>query len=211
MLLPSVWSSFVRRCRAGRHRHRGLVVLLAVALSMSMHVGSVRGAPLCWPAPVAGRVVDPFRAPSCPWCAGNRGLEYSVASRVDVRAVAPGEVSFAGSVAGVGYVVVRLDNGWRHTYGRLITRTVDVGDRVDTSAVVGRASGGFFFGLRIGDEYADPAPFIGRLVARPRLVPTDGSPPRAAPPASVRCATGADAAIGEPADANLARARPRAV
>ena len=37
-----------------------------------------------------------------------------------------------------------------------------------------------------GDTYVDPAPLLGRLVERPRLVPTDGTPPppgAAAPPA----------------------------
>jgi hypothetical protein len=52
---------------------------------------------------------------------------------------------------------------------------------------VGRASDTFIFGLRIGDDYADPAPFIGTLRSRTRLIPLDGMPARPAPPARPRC------------------------
>ena len=163
------------------------VLLVVLAAALSVPSGVAAAAP-CWPAPVSGAVVvDPFRPPDCRWCAGNRGLEYAVGSRVEVRAAAAGEVTFSGSVAGVDYVVVRLDNGWRLTYGRLTNRAVRVGESIEQLAVVGRVSGEFFFGLRIGDDYADPAPFIGRLVARPRLVPIDGTSPRPAPATTVRC------------------------
>ncbi len=156
-----------------------LVVVVAL-------VSGTAAAATCWRPPVEGQVADPFRPPSCRWCPGNRGIEYDVGSRADVRAAAPGVVTFSGAVAGVVYVVVRLDNGWRHTYGRLVSPAVDVGDRVRTSERVGTASGEFFFGLRIDDDYADPAPWIGALVGRPRLVPIDGSPPRPNPPV-LRC------------------------
>ncbi|HUV20130.1 MAG TPA: M23 family metallopeptidase [Ilumatobacteraceae bacterium] len=132
-------------------------------------------------------MTDPFRAPPCTWCAGNRGLEYRVADHTIVRAAASGRVVFAGSVVGIRYVVIQLPNGWRHTYGRLASTRLELGDTVLANSAVGPVAGTFFFGLRIGDDYADPAPYIGAMRTRPRLVPIDATPPRPAPPARPRC------------------------
>jgi murein DD-endopeptidase MepM/ murein hydrolase activator NlpD len=147
----------------------------------------------CWRPPVAGVILDPFRAPACRWCAGNRGIEYAVARATMVRAAASGTVTFSGDVAGTRYVVVRLPNGWRTTYGRLDAADVELGDRVVAGSEVGTVSSGFFFGLRIGEDYVDPAPFIGTVVGRPRLVPVDGSVARPAPVPKVRCRVGESA------------------
>ena len=84
-------------------------------------------------------------------------------------------------------MVVELPGGWRHTYGRLASTAVEAGDVVVAGTEIARTTTEFLFGLRIGDEYADPAPYIGRVVGRARLIPTDGSAPRPAPPAQVRC------------------------
>ena len=162
---------------------------LAVAIGLIAVVGAGRGvdAAPCWRPPVAGVVVDPFRAPACTWCAGNRGIEYEVGSRSVVSAAATGTVTFVGEVAGIRYVVVELPGGWRHTYGRLASAAVEVGDVVVAGTEIARTTTEFLFGLRIGDEYADPAPHIGRSVGRARLIPTDGSAARPAPPARIRC------------------------
>ena len=157
----------------------GLVVLLAVPAPAA-------AAP-CWHPPVAGIVTDPFREPPCPYCAGNRGLEYRVGSRVVVRAVASGTVSWAGSIAGTRYVVVRHADGRRATYGRLVSTSLSAADPVLAGTAVGRASGTFYFGLRQGDRYIDPSPFLGELRGRPRLVPVDGRVARPAPPSRWRC------------------------
>jgi len=141
----------------------------------------------CWRPPVTGVVADPFREPPCPYCAGNRGIEYRVGPRVLVRAVASGTVSWAGSIAGTRYVVVRHANGWRATYGRLVSASRRSGDAVVAGAAVGRASGIFYFGLRREDRYIDPEPFLGELRGRPRLIPVDGRVARPAPPARWRC------------------------
>ncbi len=141
----------------------------------------------CWFPPVSGTVVDPFRAPPCPWCAGNRGLDYRVGGDVAVSAAASGRVVFVGTVADVRYVVVQLPSGWRHTYGQLTSTPLALGDVVLAGGVVGRAANTFFFGLRIGEEYADPAPFIGVLSGRRRLIPIDATSPRPSPPARPRC------------------------
>jgi hypothetical protein len=141
----------------------------------------------CWVPPVVAPVTDPYREPPCRWCAGNRGIEYRLAGNVAIRAAASGRVVFSGTVVGVHYVVIRLANGWRHTYGHLISTSIDVGDAVLAGRDIGRASDIFFFGLRISEDYRDPAPFIGVEWRRPRLVPLDGTPPRPAPPPRLRC------------------------
>ena len=42
-------------------------------------------APSCYTPPINAVVVDPFRAPDCVYCAGNRGLEYEPAAGTVVR------------------------------------------------------------------------------------------------------------------------------
>jgi murein DD-endopeptidase MepM/ murein hydrolase activator NlpD len=130
----------------------------------------------CWTPPVDAPVLDPFRPPACPWCAGNRGLEYGTIVGQPVRAVERGVVSFAGSVAGVRYVVVTHGDGLRATYGRLASVAVRRNSVVDAGARLGASGTGFYFGLRDGEVPVDPAPRFGRWVRRARLVPLDGSP-----------------------------------
>ena len=161
-------------------------LLAALMVTAVMVTGGVDAAP-CWRPPVSGVVVDPFRAPACRWCAGNRGIEFSVERNSRVSAAGSGTVVFVGEVAETRYVVVELPGGWRHTYGRLASTRVVVGDVVVAGAEIARTTTEFLFGLRVGDEYADPAPYIGELVGRARLIPVDGSEPRAAPPARARC------------------------
>ena len=141
----------------------------------------------CLLPPVTAPVADPFREPACPWCPGNRGLTYDVAAGTAVRAAAAGTVTFSGLVAGTFYVVVEHGDGLRATYGELAGSHLAAGDVVATGATIGQSAGGLHFGLRRGDRYIDPAPFLGRLVERARLVPTDGSPARPAPPPRLEC------------------------
>ena len=82
----------------------------------------------CWQPPIAAPVSDPFRAPVCQWCPGNRGIEYATRPGTTVRSVGAGTVSYAGTIAGTRYVVVRLANGWRVTYGDLASSDLRTGD-----------------------------------------------------------------------------------
>jgi murein DD-endopeptidase MepM/ murein hydrolase activator NlpD len=166
---------------------RFVLSIATLGLAVVLALPAQAGAAPCWRPPVAGVVTDSFREPPCPYCAGNRGLEYRIGSRVVVRAVASGTVSWAGSIAGTRYVVVRHADGRRATYGRLVTASLRTGDVVVAGAAVGRASREFYFGLRQGDRYVDPAPFLGELRGRPRLIPVDGRVARPAPPARWRC------------------------
>jgi murein DD-endopeptidase MepM/ murein hydrolase activator NlpD len=178
--------------RRSNRRRRALlrISLLWASVSVLSASSSATASP-CWPPPVTGVVSDGFREPECRWCPGNRGLEYELGTPTVVRAVATGHVTYAGVVAGTRYVVVRLANGWRHTYGRLDSSGARVGQVVTVGSEIGRTQGVLYFGLRVGDRYVDPAPFLGELAGRPRLIPTDGSPPRPAPPSIRRCGASA--------------------
>lgn len=165
---------------------RRIVVTAITLLALLTPSGAAVAAP-CWHPPVPGPVVDPYREPPCPYCAGNRGLEYRVGTNTTVRAVAAGVVTWSGSIAGTRYVVVRHANGWRATYGQLTRTARRTGDRVAARSVIGSASGSFHFGIRAGEQYRDPTPHLGALVGRARLIPIDGSTPRRPPPPRLRC------------------------
>jgi murein DD-endopeptidase MepM/ murein hydrolase activator NlpD len=128
----------------------------------------------CVLAPVAAPVRDPFRAPGCRWCPGNRGIEYATAPGSTVRAGAGGVVTFSGLVAGVRYVVVEHRSGLRTTYGALASAAVGRGAWVQAGAPVGTSTDTMHFGVRRGETYLDPAAYLVRRHYRPRLVPLNG-------------------------------------
>ncbi|MFP5489044.1 MAG: hypothetical protein ACLGHQ_12150, partial [Acidimicrobiia bacterium] len=75
--------------------------LLAVALAGAVVSGDARVvAATCWYPPVEANVRDPFRDPGCPWCPGNRGIEFATRPGQPGTAVAAGRGSFVGTVAG---------------------------------------------------------------------------------------------------------------
>ncbi|HEY7628429.1 MAG TPA: M23 family metallopeptidase [Ilumatobacteraceae bacterium] len=146
-------------------------------------------APACYLPPVASPVVDPFRAPACAYCPGNRGLEYRPVPGSAVVAASAGTVTFSGVVAGVRYLVIAQHDGRVATYGYLAAATVGPGAAVRAGAQVGVSTARFYFGLREGQRYIDPMPYLGKKRYRPRLIPTDGSLPRRAPPPIISCAS----------------------
>lgn len=72
----------------------------------SVLAGVSSSSPSCLRAPVSAPIVQHFIAPSCPYCAGHRTLDFSVATGIDVVAPISGVVTFAGEVAGTGYVTI---------------------------------------------------------------------------------------------------------
>ena len=166
--------------------HVAAVVAVVVRVAGRRH--GVGGA--CWLPPVDAPVVDPFRPPPCTWCAGNRGLEYGTPSGVAVRAVAAGEVTFSGTVAGERYVVVRHADGRRATYGGLASF-----DRCAPAMRWRRA-------CIVGDHRRSPAlrPPRRRHLRRPGPVPRPSRRPsstgarrrhrRPSRPAALDCAAG---------------------
>ena len=142
----------------------------------------------CYQQPVHAPVVDSFRAPACVFCSGNRGLEYQTHIGSPVVVAAEGIVTFSGVVAGVRYLVIAQTDGRTATYGDLAVVRVAVGASVRSGETIAATTERFYFGLRQGDQYIDPAPFLGVARYRPRLVPADGSAPRPAPPPTMTCA-----------------------
>jgi murein DD-endopeptidase MepM/ murein hydrolase activator NlpD len=151
----------------------------------------------CLPPPVDAPVAAGFRAPACDYCAGHRGLAYRVAPGTVVHAIAGGEVTFAGLVAGVRWVVVRHADGLRASYGGLGAVLVRRGQVVASGQPVGLSGASLHLGLRDREAYVDPASFVGQWVGRPRLVPVDGSPGRSSADRRLSCpATGARRHLG---------------
>lgn len=142
----------------------------------------------CLVPPLEAPMTDRFRMPACTYCAGNRGIEYGPAPGTVVVAVADGEVDFAGTVAGVRWLVVRHADGLRASYGHLASLRVGRGDRVRAGQPLGTTGDRFYLGLRDGDRPVDPTPLLGVLRRPPRLVPVDGTPARPARPPRLVCA-----------------------
>ncbi len=96
-------------------------------------------------------------------------------------------MTFAGSVAGASYVVVRHADGLRATYGNVSSDHLAVDDLVVRGMSVGSTTGRLHFGLRRGTAYLDPTPLIGVWVGAVRLIPTNGARPAPAHAPRLRC------------------------
>jgi murein DD-endopeptidase MepM/ murein hydrolase activator NlpD len=109
---------------------------------------SNRSAPLgplpavTYQAPLAGRVliVAGFQPPPTPYAAGHRGVDLATVNDQVVRAAAAGVVTFAGSVAGRGVVVIAHADGVRTEY-EPVTPTVPSGRSVAAGQPIGRVRG----------------------------------------------------------------------
>ncbi len=117
------------------------------------------------------QVLDNFRAPSCLWCAGNRGIEYRTTPGSVVSATATGVATFVGIVAGTHYVVVRTSNMVLVTHGRLASVMVETGDMVVVGQVIGVAGESLYIGVRVEGKYTNPLHYarLGSL-GKPRAV-----------------------------------------
>ncbi len=135
-----------------------------------------------WVWPLAGQptVVHPFDPPLARWSAGHRGVDLSAAVGDAVMAPASGTVTFAGTIAGRGVVVVSTHLGLRATLepvepqvgvGDVVVRGQEIGT-VGTQA--GHCAPGtcVHWGVLRGDTYLDPLALLGlRPVV---LLPLDG-------------------------------------
>ena len=121
--------------------------------------------------PASLQVLDYFRAPSCRWCAGNRGIEYRTAPGSVVRATTTGIATFVGVVAGTHYVVVRASKTGLVTHGRLASVMVKTGDMVVVGQAIGVAGESLYIGVRVDGQYIDPAQCAGLgSLGKPRAV-----------------------------------------
>jgi len=167
---------------------------IAALVSASMFVPSALGgsASTCLQPPVSGRVVAPYVAPPCPYCAGHRTVDFASVLGEAVLAPVAGTVAFYGFVGGRLYITIDPTDspvfapGTLVTVGGLLLDDVSAegpnprrGDPVRQGERVGDA-GGWPITLsvrRLGsnDPYVDPRPILGRWRVAPRLVPRSGS------------------------------------
>lgn len=129
-----------------------------------------------WPLSPRPEVVSGFSPPPEPWGSGHRGVDLLGRPGQPVHAAQAGTVTFAGSIAGVGVVVVQ-HGATRSTY-QPVTASVAVGQRVEAGEVLGTLAlfGSHCFpraclhwGLLEGDSYLDPLGLVG--AAPVRLLP----------------------------------------
>jgi murein DD-endopeptidase MepM/ murein hydrolase activator NlpD len=163
----------------------GVIRVAAVLLVLAADAATVPaapGRPLSYRPPVEPlQVVRPFDAPATPYGPGHRGVDLAVRPGQLVHTAAPGTVTFAGSVAGRGVVVVAHADGVRTEY-EPVQAAVHTGTVVAADAVLGRVEGThgscapgrcLHWGARRGAEYFDPLLLLARL-GRVRLLPWDG-------------------------------------
>ena len=112
--------------------------------------------PIPYRPPVDAPISEPFRAPARPYGPGHRGVAYATAPGTAVVAAAPGEVRFAGEVAGRQWVTVAHADGIRTTYGPLATIAVAAGASVEAGDPVGTTIGPLLWTARLGAVYFDP-------------------------------------------------------
>jgi murein DD-endopeptidase MepM/ murein hydrolase activator NlpD len=115
--------------------------------------------------PVPGAVVRAFDPPPTRFTAGHRGADLAAVPGEEVRAAMAGIVTFAGVVAGRGWVTVRHDGDLETTYGDLDPRLVAAGEQVTAGQVLGRlapAATHLDWGARLAGEYVDPLSLLGR-------------------------------------------------
>lgn len=143
-------------------RAAAVIVLLAVAAPTS------RAESLDLVAPIDGPVARHFEPPPTPYAAGHRGIDFAAEAGSNVVAAAAGTVAFAGAVGGTYAVSIDHAGGYRTTYSFLSGVSVRRGVEVAQGAPVGRSGAGhnpadppeLHFGLRRGEEYLDPEPFL---------------------------------------------------
>ena len=121
---------------------------------------------VCLVAPVDGEVVAEY-APVGRY-AGHWGIDFEVAEGTAVRAPASGEVTFAGSVAGMRTVTIEPVPGFKVSLSYLSSISVRSGSTVRRGDVVGRSgaphgAAGVHLSTRIDGEYVDP---LGQLGCR---------------------------------------------
>lgn len=155
--------------------------LVTLALAASLAVAAATASPPAWRSPIApphGAVVKSFDAPPQTWAAGHRGVDLAGPPGADVRAAATGTVTFAGTIAGRGVMVVE-HNGLRSTY-EPVDPLVPPGTRVQTGEPIATLSDVgshcapatcLHWGVRDGSAYRDPL----QLLEGPRSEATDNA------------------------------------
>lgn len=138
------------------------------ALSSSPDPRTTAAASAVWPLAPRPRVVSGFAPPDSAYGAGHRGVDLAGRAGQTVRTAAAGRVSFAGTLAGRGVVVVR-HGVTRSTY-EPVTASVQVGETVAAGQPIGTLqlasshcspAACLHWGLLEGEVYLDPLSLVG--------------------------------------------------
>ncbi len=134
-----------------------------------------------WPLRPAPEVVGGYDPPETTWGRGHRGVDLSGSIGQRVHAALPGTISFVGTIAGRGVVVV--DHGETRTTYEPVSATRSRGDPVAAGDVIGNLTlpGSHCFpraclhwGWLRGETYLDPLRMVGGGPVR--LLPLHGLP-----------------------------------
>jgi hypothetical protein len=182
-----------------------VVALVAGALLVATPVRTAAGTP-GYLRPVRGSIIRHFEPPPTPYAAGHRGLDMAVPIGTSVVASNAGVVAFAGAVATELFVSIDHPDGVRTTYSYLASVSVSKGDVVARGQQIALSGPGhagstephLHFGMRTGETYIDPEPYLIDGLRRDlsqaiRLAPEDdGSGAPAAARASIPAARRGD-------------------
>ncbi len=110
---------------------------VAALLSLMLTAGQSEPDPVgVWPLVPQPEVGEGFDPPDSPYGTGHRGVDLAGATGQHVRSALPGTVTYAGSVAGRGVVVV--DHGSTRTTYEPVAGSVSLGDQVPAGGRIGR-------------------------------------------------------------------------
>jgi len=130
-------------------------------------------------------LVRPFDPPAHAYGAGHRGIDLSASTGQTVRAMAAGRIAFVGTVADIPVLTIEHAGGLRSTYqpviasrpvGTQVTAGQEVGVVADFGGHCGGRLGCVHVGLRDGDSYRDPTPWL-TTVALKTLPPRPAGAP----------------------------------
>lgn len=173
-----------------------VLVALVLALSGPATAAGSTDPVGTWPLDPRPEVVARFDPPAGPYGPGHRGVDLLGSVGQPVLAALPGTVTFAGSIAGRGVVVV--GHGATRTTYEPVGGAVAVGTPVAAGSVIGTLQAApshcaprtcLHWGWIRGATYLDPLRLVGagpvRLLPLWAAAPT-GSTPRVVAPRSVR-------------------------
>jgi len=144
-----------------------------------------RGVAGNWTWPVVGPVIRIFEPPASSYGPGHRGIDVAAPIGTPVVAPAPGNVTFAGAVAGELFVTVDHGGGLVSTYSWLSAILVRKGEALREGVTLALSGPGharvtpphLHFGVKRDGSYIDPlsvlSPLsvVGLIRLAPLLVP----------------------------------------
>lgn len=157
-------------------------ILSAVVAALVLPTAAVASSPGAWSWPLEQHTLgERFDPPASSYGPGHRGIDIAASVGDEVRAVAAGQVTFAGNVGGVP--VITIDHGGERSTYQPVDALVAVGDAIISRQVIGTLLGAhshcagacLHLGRRTGRNYLDPLALLGG--GRFALISPHGPPP----------------------------------